>query len=97
MQEVLTQSEPLKNTLETDPKKDVFPGMFIKYSTQDNNTMSLNNTNVMNLANTRFAKWVMKGGVEAEWDNYVKENEKAGLQQNIEIMQKYYDDYMSKN
>ena len=59
--------------------------------------MSLNNTNVMNLASTRFAKWVMKGGVEAEWDKYVKENEKAGLQQNIEIMQKYYDDYMSKN
>ena len=97
MQEVLTQSEPLKNALETDPKKDVFPGMFIKYSTQDNNTMSLNNTNVMNLASTQFAKWVMKGGVEAEWDKYVKENEKAGLQQNIEIMQKYYDDYMSKN
>ena len=97
MQEVLTQSEPLKNALEVDPKKDIFPGMFIKYSTQDNNTMSLNNTNVMNLASTRFAKWVMKGGVEAEWDKYVKENEKAGLQQNIEIMQKYYDDYMSKN
>jgi putative aldouronate transport system substrate-binding protein len=97
MQEVLTQSEPLKNALEVDPKKDVFPGMFIKYTTQDNNTMSLNNTNVMNLANTRFAKWVIKGGVESEWDNYVKENQKAGLEQNIEIMQKYYDDYMSKN
>jgi putative aldouronate transport system substrate-binding protein len=97
MQEVLTQSEPLKNALEVDPKKNVFPGMFIKYSSQDNNTMSLNNTNVMNLASTRFAKWVMKGGVEAEWDKYVKENEKAGLEQNIEIMQKYYDDYMSKN
>ena len=39
----------------------------------------------------------MKGGIEAEWDKYVKENQKAGLQQNIEIMQKYYDDYMSKN
>lgn len=96
MQEVLTQSEPLKDALDIDPEKDVFPGMFIKYSTADNNTMSLNNTNVMNLANSNFAKWVTKGGVEAEWDAYVKESQKAGLNQNLEIMQKYYDEYMSK-
>jgi putative aldouronate transport system substrate-binding protein len=97
MQEVLGQSEPLAEALEVDPEKDVFPGMFIKYSTMDNNTMSLNNTNVMNLAESSFAKWVTKGGIEAEWDAYVKESEKAGLNQNLEIMQKYYDEYMSKN
>ena len=59
--------------------------------------MSLNNTNVMNLASTNFAKWVTKGGVESGWDAYVKESVKAGLEKNIEIMQKYYDDYKSKN
>ncbi len=97
MQEVLGQSEPLEPALEVDPDKDVFPGMFIKYSTIDNNTMSLNNTNVMNLAESSFAKWVTKGGVEAEWDSYIKESQKAGLKQNLEIMQKYYDDYMNQN
>ena len=91
MQEVLGQSEPLEAALDVDPDKDVFPGMFIKYSTMDNNAMSLNNTNVMNLAESSFAKWVTKGGVEAEWDTYIKESEKAGLKQNLEIMQKYYD------
>lgn len=97
MQEVLGQSEPLEVALEVDPDKDVFPGMFIKYSTMDNNAMSLNNTNVMNLAESSFAKWVTKGGVESEWDTYIKESEKAGLKQNLEIMQKYYDDYMNQN
>jgi putative aldouronate transport system substrate-binding protein len=97
MQEVLGQSEPLEAALEVDPDKDVFPGMFIKYSTMDNNAMSLNNTNVMNLAESSFAKWVTKGGVESEWDTYIKESEKAGLKQNLEIMQKYYDDYMNQN
>lgn len=97
MQEVLTQSEPLKSALEVNLDKDVYPGMFIKYSDADNNAMSLNNTNVMNLANTNFAKWVTKGGVETQWDAYVSESKKAGLEKNIEIMQKYYDDYMSKN
>ncbi|WP_141503013.1 ABC transporter substrate-binding protein [Paenibacillus luteus] len=96
MQEVLVQSEPLSDALAVDTASDVFPAMFIKYTTADNNTMSLNNTNVMNLANTNFAKWVTKGAVEAQWDEYVKQSKKAGLDQNIEIMQKYYDEYVSK-
>lgn len=97
MQEVLGQSEPLENALNVDVEKDVLPDMFIKYSKEDNNAMSLNNTNVMNLASTNFAKWVTKGGVESGWDAYVKQSVKAGLEKNIEIMQKYYDDYKSKN
>ncbi len=92
MQEVIGQSKPIE-AIQIDVDNDVLPGMFMKYSTVDNSTMALNNTNVMNLANTSFAKWVTKGGVEAEWDAYVKETEKAGLKQNLEIMQKYYDEY----
>lgn len=97
MSEVLTQSEPLKGALSVNTKTDVFPNLFIKYSTADNSTLSLNNTNLMNLANPKFAQWVTKGGIDAGWDAYVKECQKAGLQQNIEIMQKYYDSFMSKN
>lgn len=96
MQEVLGQSEPLEEALKVDLDKDVFPGLFIKYSTMDNNTMSLNNTNIMNLAESSFAKWVTKGGIDAEWDAYVKEAQKAGITQNLEIMQKYYEEYKSK-
>ncbi|GIO31445.1 ABC transporter substrate-binding protein [Paenibacillus albilobatus] len=92
MQEVIEQSKPIE-AIHIDVDNDVLPSTFMKYSTADNNTMALNNTNVMNLANTSFAKWVTKGGVEAEWDTYVKESEKAGLKQNLEIMQKYYDEY----
>lgn len=92
MQEVIEQSKPIE-AIHIDVDNDVLPSTFMKYSTADNNTMALNNTNVMNLANTSFAKWVTKGGVEAEWDTYVKESEKAGLKQNVEIMQKYYDEY----
>ncbi|TYA11305.1 extracellular solute-binding protein [Paenibacillus faecis] len=96
MQEVLTQSEPLKEAQEIDLDNDIFPALFIKYSTMDNNILSLNNTNVMNLADSSFAKWVTKGGIEAEWDAYVKEAQKAGITQNLEIMQKYYEEYKSK-
>ncbi|MBB6690247.1 extracellular solute-binding protein [Cohnella xylanilytica] len=95
MQEVLEQSKPIES-IPIDVDNDVLPGVFLKYTTADNSTLGLNNTNLMNLANTSFAKWVTKGGVEAEWDSYVKESEKAGLKQNLEIMQKYYDEYKKK-
>lgn len=95
MQEVIGQSEPIE-AIEIDVENDVLPGIFMKYTTADNSTMALNNTNVMNLANTNFAKWITKGGIEAEWEAYVKESEKAGLTQNLEIMQKYYDEYKNQ-
>ncbi|MNI98380.1 hypothetical protein D3C73_1572150 [compost metagenome] len=75
---------------------DIYPGTFVKYSNDDNNVMSLNNTNIMNLANTTFAKWVTKGAIEAEWDSYVKESQKAGIDKNLEIMQKYYDEFVNQ-
>jgi len=96
MQEVLEQSEPLADVLnQVDLERDVFPNLIIKYTTADNNTLGLNNTNVMNLAETMFAKWVTEGGVEAEWDSYVAEMNKAGLMKNLEIMQKYFDAYLA--
>lgn len=98
MQEVLTHSEALKPALSSiNVAEDIFPSVFIKYSSEDNNIMSLNNTNLMNLANTNFAKWVTTEGIEGEWNAYVQEAEKAGLNQNLEIMQKYFDDYKAKN
>jgi len=96
MQEVLEQSEPLADVLnQVDLERDVFPSLIIKYTTADNNTLGLNNTNVMNLAETMFAKWVTEGGVEAEWDSYVAEMNKAGLMKNLEIMQEYFDAYLA--
>lgn len=97
MQSVGKQTEPLQAALNPDKKKDVLPSMFIKYSTADNNTLSLNNTNLMNLAMPKFSQWITAGGIDKEWDGYVKDMGKAGLPQNLEIMQKYYDEYMKKN
>jgi len=98
MQEVLTDSEALKDALaKINVEEDIFPSVFIKYTSDDNNIMSLNNTNIMNLANTNFAKWITTDGIQAEWDSYVNEATKAGLNQNLEIMQKYFDEYKAKN
>jgi putative aldouronate transport system substrate-binding protein len=98
MQSVGQQTEPLMDAINSiDNNNDVLPGMFIKYSKEDNSAMSLVNTNMMNLAMAKFSQWVTKGGIDKEWDAYVDNMNKAGLPQNLKIMQKYYDDYKSKN
>lgn len=96
MQSVGKQTESLKAALDAINKDtDVLPSMFIKYSAADNNAMSLNNTSMMSLALSKWSQWITKGGIDSEWDAYVKNIEKTGVSKNIEIIQKYYDDYKS--
>ena len=47
----------------------------------------------MNYAITQFSNWITKGGVDDGWDAYVKKLEAAGLDQNVQIWQKWYDKY----
>ncbi|RCW76756.1 extracellular solute-binding protein [Saliterribacillus persicus] len=96
MKAVGEQQQPFIDAFEgLDKENDVFPGMFIKYSDADNNQMSLTNTDMMNLTLSKFAEWITSGGIEDEWDSYVQEVEAIGLQNNLDIMQGYYDDYKS--
>jgi len=39
------------------------------------------------------AEWISKGGIDAQWDNYLKEMDKNGLQKYLVIKQKYYDNF----
>ncbi|KYG34110.1 extracellular solute-binding protein [Alkalihalobacillus trypoxylicola] len=97
MKSVGAQTEPLLPAFESvDPLRDVYPGLFIKYSQEDNNTLSLNNTDMMNLAMSNFSLWVTDGGIEQGWDSFVEQLKNMGLDENLEIMQRYYDDYITQ-
>jgi putative aldouronate transport system substrate-binding protein len=97
MQSIEKQTQPLADVLKSiDKGKNVLPSMFMKYSTADNAVIGLNNTNIMNVALPAFSQALLKGNFDAQWDKYVSNLEKAGISKNIEIMQKYYDQYMSK-
>lgn len=95
LQEAVDEAEPLMDALDNmDLVMDVWPGQFIKMSQEDSNTVSLNDTAVMNLAMTRWAEWVTGGGVEDDWEAYVAELENSGLTENVEIHQRYFDEYL---
>ena len=90
--EAVEQSAPLADAVaEVDPEQDVFPP-YIKMTAEDLSTIALNNTAILNLSQTRFAEFITSGGIEEGWDEYVEQLGSAGLDQNIEIHQRYYDE-----
>lgn len=92
--EAREESEPLEEAFSNiDPELDIYPSKSIKMTTEDENTLTLNNATILNLAMTKFGEWVTAGGVDEQWDDYVAQLQAAGLPQNVEIHQRYYDEY----
>lgn len=79
-----------------DINKQVWPGPFIKFSQEELQEMSLLWTNIGGIISSHYAKWISKGGVETEWEKYLKELEKAGLPRYAQIMQNGYNNFMKK-
>lgn len=75
------------------PEKQVVPWNMMKFTNEDATTLANNNTTLMNEAMTKFAKWVTKGGIDKEWNQYVETMKKGGLEQNVEIVQKGFDQF----
>ncbi|WP_226847435.1 extracellular solute-binding protein [Bifidobacterium lemurum] len=80
-----------------DPVKDVVP-IYVRPDSDDMDTLSENNTSIFNYANNQLATWLVSGGIEDEWDDYLaKINERTlGLDQNIGIWQKWYNAYLEE-
>lgn len=97
LQEATEETVPLKPAFDAlDVEKNIYPSEFIKMTAEDLNAMALVNTTMLNTTMTKFAEWVTKGGIDAQWDAYTTTVEGSGVNDNIAKMQKYYDDYMAK-
>jgi putative aldouronate transport system substrate-binding protein len=94
--EAVEDAVPLQPAFDAlDVDANVWPGPFIKMSSEDLSTISLNNTAIFGVAMPKFAEWITSGGVEEQWDDYVAQLETLGVTQNDELHQKYYDDYIA--
>ncbi|MFT9232682.1 MAG: extracellular solute-binding protein [Bifidobacterium sp.] len=75
-----------------DTTKDVMP-IYVRPDADDQTTITNNNTAVMNYALTKTATWIQKGGIESDWSAYVSKLNSVGLKQNVQLWQKYYNQY----
>lgn len=69
-------------------KYEYLPTMLL--SEDDNDTLALITTDLLNYTNEKRAQWLAYGGVEAEWDEYLNNLNARGLEEYMEIYQRNY-------
>ena len=69
----------------------VFPNVFM--SLEDTNRVSQLDTDIKRYAEQMKASWILNGGIEEEWDEYLERMESYGLSEYLQIKQKYFDAY----
>lgn len=94
LQQAAEQTKPYDDILDKmEEGNDVLPWSFLKFNESDATTLSNNNTALMNYGMSQYSTWITSGGVEEGWDAYVDTMNGYGLQQNIELVQKAFDEY----
>ena len=73
--------------------KDKMPD-YVQLPVQDANVVATNDAAVLNFTMQKISTWIVNGGVDAEWDAYVSEVKRIGVDQNVEFWQKAYDTYV---
>ena len=53
-------------------------------------------TEIIEYVKTTRAKWITEGGIEEDWDGFVKKLDDMGLQKVMDVYQSGYDDFYSK-
>ena len=71
--------------------KYVYPNVFM--SIDDTNKVSQYDTDIKKYAEQKKADWILNGGIEKEWDSYLKKMDQYGLSDYLSIKQKYFDQY----
>ena len=71
------------------PPRCIYPTLL--FSAEDNDIIADIGADIIDYNEKMRAKWLAYGGVEDEWEDYLKKLDSMGLQQYIDIYQKTYD------
>ena len=74
--------------------KYVYPNVFM--SREDNEKLSNLTADISKSINAHKSDWIMNGFTDADWDEYIAELEAYGLDEYIEIFQKYLDEFYAE-
>jgi putative aldouronate transport system substrate-binding protein len=72
----------------------VYPNVFMNQ--EDATDLAQYETAIKQYAEMEKATWILNGGVEKDWDAYLKKMDELGLSNYLEIKQKYLDTYLGK-
>ncbi|WP_409345479.1 extracellular solute-binding protein [Paenibacillus sp. MBLB4367] len=69
-----------------------YPNLYL--TAEQNNRMSVLNTDISTYIRKMEAKWIIDGNVEKEWDGFTQELKKMGIEEMIKIKQAAYDAFI---
>lgn len=96
MENALTEREVYEADLAKVPDTDLYPRDFMKYTTEEQNALAMNQANINNIIDNYWAMWVTgESDIDADWDTYVENVKNAGLEENLKLRQAAYDAYMA--
>ncbi len=72
----------------------VYPQVFM--TQEDVESMVLLQTEINDYAQLMKATWILSGGIDKDWDAYLKKLDELGLQEYLGIRQKYLDAYLAE-
>ncbi|MBD3917164.1 ABC transporter substrate-binding protein [Paenibacillus sp. PR3] len=75
--------------------KENYPSVFL--SAEDLDKVNQIETQLKEYTKQMKAKWLMDGGVEKDWDGYLKKLDQIGLKELLDIYQKGYDQFQKNN
>lgn len=74
-----------------DPERDAMP-IYVTQSNEERTTLANNTTTTMDYVVPTTAKWIVQGGVENEWEDYLGKLKATGLDETMRIWQSIYDE-----
>ena len=72
-------------------EKENYPQVF--FSAEDSQKINQIQTDITQFVNQKQAHWLQDGGIEKEWDSYVKQLDQMGLPELMKLYQKGLDDF----
>lgn len=72
----------------------VYPNVFM--SQEDAEAVTRYETDIKQYAEQKKADWILNGGADEQWDEYMQKLNDLGLKEYLEIKQKYLDAYLAK-
>ena len=71
------------------------PFPVVKYTDEELSRLTTLGTDIYKYVEAQFAHWVVDGGIENEWDAYLKQLDDMGLQELLQIQTTAYDAYQT--
>lgn len=76
---------------------DSYHQMFMKYSADDTSELAVLQANITNITDNYWSLWMTgQSDIESDWDSYVQSVKDAGLDEDLQIRQEAYDNYLAE-